>query len=45
MTQIGAEAFCERLSLPQSIFDSIVPRDSGPCAFWDRENNIWYDDN
>ena len=45
MTRIGAEAFCERLSLPQSIFDSIVPRDSGPCAFWDRENNIWYDDN
>ena len=45
MTQTGAETFCERLASPPSIFDSIGPRDSGPCAIWDRENNIWYDDN
>ena len=45
MARTGTEAFCERLASPLSIFDSIGPRDSGPCAIWDRENNIWYDDN
>ena len=45
MTQTGTEAFCKRLVLPPSIFESIGPRDSGPCAFWDRKSNIWYNDN
>lgn len=45
MTQCGAVEFCERLCSSESIFDYSGPRDSGPCAFWDRENNLWIDDN
>lgn len=46
MTQIGQDAFCERLlTQPPSIFGYSGPRDSGPCAFLDRKNNVWIDDN
>lgn len=45
MTQHGAIEFCERLFTVPSIFDSSSPPDSGPCAFWNRNENVWIDDN
>lgn len=45
MTQTSQDIFCERLTHPPSIFEYSGPRDSGPCAFWDKENNAWIDDN
>ena len=45
MTQHGAIEFCERLLTVPSIFHSSYPPDSGPCAFWNRKENIWVDDN